>query len=70
MLFSLLGAWIHHVSRATRKLFAGCAVDPVHSFLDKGFPTVLQVVLFSLAMVGALAECVPTCPLLGNHRIL
>lgn len=45
-------------------------MDPAHSLLDKSFPAILQVVLFSLAMVGALAEYVPNCPLLGNHRIL
>lgn len=70
MLFSWLEVWTHCASRATRELFAGCAKDSAHSLLDKNFPAVLQVVLFILAMVGALAECVPTCPLLGNHRIL
>lgn len=70
MLFSWLEACIHPVSRATRKIFAGCTMDPAHSLLDKNFPAILQVFLFSLAIVGAVAECVPNCPLLRNHGIL
>lgn len=45
-------------------------MDPAHSALDEGLPAISQVVLFSLAMVGALAEHVPTCPLLQNPRFL
>lgn len=70
MLFSWLEACIHRVSRATKKIFAGCTMDPTHSLLDKNFPALLQVVLFSLAIVGAVSECVPSFPLLGNHGIL
>lgn len=39
-------------------------MDSAHSLLDKSFPAILQVVLFNLAMVGALGRvCAKLCVL-------